>query len=255
MLYEGFHLAALQESHCPSCLVGFFMSKTDSELQVEEVSSDSPFLTPALLGKPRQFSFFHIFQCKWHFLWIQHRHLFLSPSSFTRWSRHPERLHHCFVKGHLSFIIMCWLYCKQALPSHYQLPLIYHQIYYRSIVGSDLCFHLLLCLKETSTGYIYHLSWYLTERHFFAALYPEFSFKQSKSPLPHRETWQLTLSNKILTLLTAVYATEMVLFYTELVLLTRDKKRKKSQKRNSPSHYHPTAFLIKQSLNNTNTSK
>lgn len=73
---DCFHLATLQESHCPSCLVGLSISKTDSELQAGKVSSDSPFLTPALLGKPKQFSFLHIFQCYRHFPWIQYRHLF-----------------------------------------------------------------------------------------------------------------------------------------------------------------------------------
>lgn len=196
MLYEGFtvlfrhsfNLAALQAKHCPSRLVGSFILKTGLGLQVEEISSDSPFLRPALLGKQRQLTFFHIFPCLRHFLCIQYRDLSLSPSTSTRWSsRHPELLHHCFVNGHLSSNIMWWLYWKHALLLHDQLPLIYHHIYCRSIMGSDLCFHLFLCLKETSAGLILLLSCSSTERRFFAAFQPEFSSKQSKSPSLHGE--------------------------------------------------------------------
>lgn len=70
------------------------------------------------------------------------------------------------------------MHCKHALLLHYQLPLIYQHIYCRSIMGSDLCFHLFLWLKETSTGLILLLSCSSAERHFFAVFQPHFSSNQ-----------------------------------------------------------------------------
>lgn len=64
---HNFNLAALKANHCLSHLVGYFISKTGLELEVGEISSDSPFLRPDLLSKSRSASF------TYSSVWIHYR--------------------------------------------------------------------------------------------------------------------------------------------------------------------------------------
>lgn len=105
MLYEGFTVLFWEEFQSTgvttkpsSFLLGRtpenIFSKTYLEPQAGEINSGSSSLKLALLGKKMQFTFFHTFQCLWHFF----------ESNMGTFSFHlevlqgdPQGIQNCFI--------------------------------------------------------------------------------------------------------------------------------------------------------------